>query len=182
MARKSKKTAIVAMPTEGEALLIAEHKTAVAELVADAIAEVEADHAADHEGPSAPRGRSVVPLGYKKKYATRAVTAGQTSKAAKRQCSDWLALELLAECVPDGKTFALNRFLDILEANGVKDPLDRWPSRTNGWEGRIRMSGGVLLRGIVAKSGEFRTPEATVRLAEIPEAASFLAKWDGRNS
>jgi hypothetical protein len=180
MTRKTRKAQpMVAMPTEGEALLAAETNAAVAELVADAIEEVEADHAADHEGPSAPRGKSVVPLGYKKVYATRAVVAGQTSKAAKRQCGDWLAKELLAECVPDGKTFDLPRFLAILEANGID--AARWPSRSNGWEGRLRMSGAIVLRGVVGRSGEFRTPEATIRLAELPEAANFLAKWDGRN-
>lgn len=145
--------------------------------VAEAIAEVEAEHDADE----AKRGKSVVPLGYKKTYATRAVLAGQTSKAAKRQNGDWLAQELLAECVPDGKRFDLARFLAIFEANTGTDAMARWPNRNNGWEGRLRMSGAIVLRGVVAKSGVFRTPDSETNLAELPEAAGFLAKWDGRN-
>jgi hypothetical protein len=43
------------------------------------------------------------------------------------------------------------------------------------------MSGAIVLRGVVGKSGVFRTPEAEIRLADLPEAASFLTKWDGRN-
>ena len=158
-------------------VLECENAEAGAELAA-VLAQVEAEHDADEQK----RGKSVVPLGYKKTYATRAVLAGQTSKAAKRQNGDWLAQELLAECVPDGKTFDLARFLAIFEANTGTDALTRWPNRNSGWEGRLRMSGAIVLRGVVAKSGVFRTPDGEVRLAEIPEAASFLARWDGRNS
>jgi hypothetical protein len=172
---------IVPMPTEGELALVTERAEATNQLVAEAIAEAEADHVADHEEPNAPRGKSVVPLGYKKTYAERAVRSGLTSKAAKRQNGDWLAQELLAECVPDGKTFDLARFCAICEANGVGDPMVRWPNRNNGWEGRLRMSGAIVLRGLVAKSGVFRTPDTELRLAELPEAGAFLAKWDGRN-
>jgi hypothetical protein len=113
------------------------------------------------------RPRSVVPAGYKAAYAARAMARGETSKAAKRQNGDWLAKELLAECVPDGKTFDMMRFLDILEANGVSDPLNRWPNRNKGWEGRLRMSGAIVLRGLVKKAGVLVTPDTTI---EVPES------------
>jgi hypothetical protein len=134
-----------------------------------------------HEADETKRGKSVVPLGYKKTYAQRAVAAGRTTKAAKRSNGDWLAQELEAECVRDGHKFDLSRFLAILEANGIGNALERWPNRNNGWEGRLRMSGAIVLRGIVCRAGIFRTPENETRLADDPNAAAMLTKWDGRN-
>jgi hypothetical protein len=120
------------------------------------------------------RARSVVPSGYKRAYATRAVLRGATTRAAKRANGDWLARELEAECVSDGKTFDFDRFVAILEANGI-DPA-RWPNRNNGWQGRLRMSGAIVLRTIVRASGVLRTPDGETNLHDLPEAASFLAK------
>jgi hypothetical protein len=113
------------------------------------------------------RARSVVKAGYKNAYEAAAKARGATTKAAKRANGDWLAQELEAECVSmDGK-FALARFVAILEANGIADPLGRWPNRNTGWEGRIRMSGSCVLRGILRKTGVFRTAEG----AEIDASA-----------
>jgi hypothetical protein len=131
--------------------------------------------------------KTVVPVGYKTAYRARAAAMGLTSKAHKRSNCDWLAQELAEECVGKGGIFALPRFLAIFFANTGTDALARWPSRTNGWEGRLRMSGAIVLRGVVGKSGVFRTPESETKLGELAAngdslAAEFLAKWDGRNS
>ena len=129
------------------------------------------------------RPKTVVPVAYKAQYRAKAIAMGRTSKAAKRSNNDWLAQELEGECI--GKNgFDLPRFVAILEANGVD--ANRWPSRTNGWEGRLRMTGAIVLRGVVGKSGIFRTPESTTNLHEIAQedalVREFLAKHDGRNS
>ena len=129
------------------------------------------------------RPKTVVPVAYKAQYRAKAIAMGRTSKAAKRSNNDWLAQELEGECIGKGGVFDLSRFVAILEANGVD--ANRWPSRTNGWEGRLRMTGAIVLRGVVGKSGVFRTPEATINLHEIAQedalVREFLAKHDGRN-
>jgi hypothetical protein len=117
------------------------------------------------------RPKSVVPAGYKRKYAYRAVSNGYTTRAAKRANGDWLARELEAECVQDGKTFDMERFLTIYNLNTGEDALVRWSNRNNGWQGRLRMSGAIVLRGIVRKTGVLITPDTTI---EAP--ASFTAK------
>lgn len=132
------------------------------------------------------RPKTVVPVGYKAAYRARAAALGRTSKASKRSNSDWLAQELESECIGKSGAFDLQRFLAIFSANTGEDALVRWPSRTNGWEGRLRMSGAIVMRGVVGKRGTFRTPEGEVSLTELANegdslAGSFLAKWDGRN-
>jgi hypothetical protein len=135
------------------------------------------------EAPKAPGPKTVVPVGYKTAYRAKAQAMGRLSKASKRSNSDWLAQELEAECIRENGAFDLDRFLAIFAANGGGDALARWPNRNNGWEGRLRMSGAIVLRGIVGKTGVFRTPESEVRLAEVDDALAraFLAKHDGRN-
>lgn len=117
------------------------------------------------------RPKSVVPAGYKRKYAYRAVSNGYTTRAAKRANGDWLARELEAECVQDGKTFDMERFLAIYKLNTGEDALARWSNRNNGWQGRLRMSGAIVLRGVVRKTGVLITPDTTI---EAP--ASFTAQ------
>jgi hypothetical protein len=151
------------------------HKQAKAETEAAIEAEVQATEAIIEEAgveiddpvveQDIRRAKSVVPSRYKAKYAIAAVQRGQTTRAAKRCNGDWLAQELVAECVPDGKTFDFDRFVAILEANGI-DPA-RWPNRSNGWQGRLRMSGAIVLRGIVKATGVLVTPDTTI---EVPES------------
>ena len=132
------------------------------------------------------RPKTVVPVGYKAAYRARAAAMGRTSKAAKRSNSDWLAQELEAECIGKGGVFDLPRFLAIFSANTGEDATVRWPNRNNGWEGRLRMSGAIVLRGVVGKRGVFRTPDGETDLHELaksePLVREFLAKHDGRNS
>ena len=130
--------------------------------------------------------KTVVPVAYKAAYRAKAAALGLAGKAHKRSNCDWLAQELASECVRKG-VFDLPRFLAIFEANTGEDATARWPSRTNGWEGRLRMSGAIVLRGVVGKRGTFRTPEGETNLAELATqgdalASEFLAKHDGRNS
>lgn len=136
--------------------------------------------------PEAHKPKTVVPTGYKNAYRARAAAMGRTSKAAKRSNSDWLAQELEAECIGKGGAFDLSRFLAIFTANTGEDALARWPSRTNGWEGRLRMSGAIVMRGVVGKRGTFRTPDGETDIAALARegdelAGAFLARWDGRN-
>lgn len=126
--------------------------------------EVTQTVAETHDKATAPH--SVVRPGYKRAYARKALTEGRTSKADKRCNGDWLARELIAECEEDG-IFSLPRFCAICEANGVGDPMARWPNRNNGWEGRLRMSAGIVLRAIVRKRHVLVTPDTTV---QVPEA------------
>lgn len=133
------------------------------------------------------RPKTVVPVGYKAAYRANAAKLGRTSKAAKRSNSDWLAQELEAEVIGKGGVFDLPRFLAIFSANTGEDALARWPNRNNGWEGRLRMSGSIVLRGVIGKRGVFRTPEGTeTNLVELANEGdtlvrAFLAKHDGRN-
>ena len=135
-------------------------------VVEAAIAEAIEQHKEDEKL----RGKSVVPLGYKTAYARRAAEQGRLTKAAKRANGDWLARELEAECIEMGK-FNMFRFLEICKANGIANPMERWPNRNNGWEGRLRMSAAIVLRGIVRKAGFLVTPEG----AKIEASAEFLA-------
>lgn len=159
MARKSNK----AQTAQLEVATIDDATYAEAETMNSQIAEALAKVVADHAEGEKVRGKSVVPLGYKKKYAIRAVTEGRTTKAAKRANGDWLAKEMEAECI-EGGVFRLDRFLTILELNGIDH--SRWPNRNVGWEGRLRMSGAIVLRGIVKQTGVLRTPDTEVQVPE----------------
>jgi hypothetical protein len=132
------------------------------------------------EPTHAPAPKTVVKVAYKHRYQDRARARGLTDKASKRGNGDWLQRELQAETVGKDGKLDLGRFIAILDANGVD--YSRWKREGHGWEGRFRMSGSLVLRGIVGKTATFRTPEQTVDLSKIAsegdaEAAAFLAKW-----
>jgi hypothetical protein len=179
MAKNAHKTAAPAPAIQEEAILVlAEQQTSEA-IVESAVALLQAD-GDENTAETVVRARSVVPKAYKATYAVRALARGDNSKAAKRANGDWLARELQAECVQDGKTFDLQRFLAICDANGV-DALARWPNRNAGWEGRLRMSGAIVLRGIVGKTGVLRTPDGETDVRSLASegdevAAAFVAK------
>src|SRR3954465_14044376 len=75
--------------------------------------EIDAEVAEDVAKPA-----SVVRSAYKAKYAQRAAEAG-LGKKAQRSCWDWLAQTLAGECLDDAAKISIDRFLSILEANGV---------------------------------------------------------------
>jgi hypothetical protein len=181
MARKNK---MAAQAAEVEAL-VAQGETygeAMLEVHGDAPDDFDDPRLADEDGTLlserlAPK--SVVKTGYKRAYQDRAEARGARDKASKRGCGDWLQRELQAETIVSG-AFDFTRFVAILDANGVDH--SRWATAGNGWQGRFRMSGSIVLRGRVGKSGVFRTPDSehnVARLAEQgdAEAAAFLAKW-----
>jgi hypothetical protein len=107
-----------------------------------AIAEIEAQIALP---------KSVVLPKYKVRYKERAQAAGLKGKAAKRSNWDWLAQELAAACLtPKGK-LKLDEFEALMAANGVDTA--KWPNRSPGWEGRLRMTARLALQRIVAETG-----------------------------
>jgi hypothetical protein len=124
--------------------------------------------------------KTVVKVVYKHRYQDQAKARGATDKASRRGNGDWLQRELQAECNDKKGNFNLDHFEAILAANGVDS--SRWNRTTRGWEGRVRMSGSLVLRGVVGKSGVLRTPTGTTNVVEIAEggddlAKAFLAKW-----
>ena len=117
------------------------------------------------------RKRSVVKPVYKAKYAERAKAAGIRSKVAQRSAWDWLAQELAAEVLDEKQKLIVDRFLALLDANGVDH--SRWTNRSKGWEGRLRMTGRLALQKRVAETGVLITPEG----ASIEAPADWVAKF-----
>jgi hypothetical protein len=123
--------------------------------------------------------KTVVKTRYKHVYQDRAKAAGRTDKASKRGNGDWLQRELQAETM-SGDRFDVERFIEIMDANGVD--YSRWNRTTRGWEGRFRMSGSIVLRGRVGKSGILHMPNGPVNVQQLADegdedARAFLAKW-----
>jgi hypothetical protein len=130
--------------------------------------------------PKAPAPKTVVKTVYKHRYQDQARARGATDKVSKRGNGDWLQRELQAETVGKDGKLDLEAFKAILDCNGAD--YGRWKQEGHGWEGRFRMSGSLVLRGIVGKSGLFRTPTHTVNVQQLADegnddAAAFLAKW-----
>ena len=123
--------------------------------------------------------KSVVAQSYKIRYAERAVSArgkkGVDKKVVADSCGDWLALELAALVRPTKKSkLDVKRFCDILEANGI-DPT-KWCTPTPNWQGRLRMTGGLALRAIVAEAGEMAIPsEDGITTIRAPKA--WCDRW-----
>jgi hypothetical protein len=117
------------------------------------------------------RKNSVVKAKYKVRYATRAKEAGLKKKRAQRSAWDWLAQTLAGECLDSKDRIAIDRFLSILDANGVDH--SKWTNRAKGWEGRLRMTGRLALQRVVAESGVLRTADGET--LEAP--AEWVAKY-----
>lgn len=115
--------------------------------------QTEGDLAKDGEEEKVPN--SVVKDKFKTRYIENAKAAGETSKAAKRSNWDWLAQTLAEHCLGDKGKIDINKFVDILDANGVDH--SRWTNRNKGWEGRFRMTGRVALQKIVAQNNLLKT-------------------------
>ena len=157
MIKKHKPADVVVLP---EALPLPEAPTLadVVELHPDVVEDIERKH-------------SVVKPVYKAKYAERAKSAGIRSKVAQRSAWDWLAQELAAEVLDEKQKLIVDRFLALLDANGVDH--SRWINRSKGWEGRLRMTGRLALQKRVAESGVLITPEG----ASIEAPADWVAKF-----
>lgn len=117
------------------------------------------------------KARSVVKTVYKERYAERAVGAGLKRKAAQRSTWDWLAATLAGECLDKKDRIDIDRFLSVLDANGVDH--SRWKNRSKGWEGRLRMTGRLALQRVVAEAGTLKTADGET--LEAP--AEWVAKY-----
>lgn len=127
--------------------------------------EIDPEVAADNE-----KARSVVAVGYKRRYAERAANAGHKRKAAQRSAWDWLAETLAGEVLGAKDRLDVDRFLALLDANGVDH--SRWQNRSKGWEGRLRMTGRLALQRVVAEAGVLRTADGE----ELEAPAAWIAK------
>jgi hypothetical protein len=104
------------------------------------------DAAADEAEPE-PSG-SVV----KEEYRARYAEMGHPT-----HCGDWLAEFLNERCiVGDGKETDLGRFEAICNANEIS--LAKYNRTTNGWQGRLRMTGRNLLKAVVVRTGFILVP------------------------
>ena len=129
--------------------------------LADVI-EIDAEVATDNAKPN-----SVVRRAYKEKYAERNKADG---KRAQRSCWDWLAQSLAGECLDDKAKISIEKFLHVLELNGVDH--SRWTNRNKGWEGRLRMTGRLALQKVVAQTGVLK-----VDGDELEAPAEWVAKF-----
>jgi hypothetical protein len=114
---------------------------------------------------------SVVGVAYKTRYATRASEGGIARKAAQRSAWDWLAQTIAGECLDKKDRISIERFLALLDANGVDH--SRWTNRNKGWEGRLRMTGRLALQRVVAEAGVLQTADGE----ELEAPAEWVAKY-----
>jgi len=117
------------------------------------------------------KANSVVGVAYKHRYAQRAAGAGLKRKAAQRSAWDWLAQTIAGECLDDKDRISIERFLALLEANGVDH--SRWTNRNKGWEGRLRMTGRLALQRVVAEAMVLKTADGE----ELEAPADWVAKY-----
>jgi hypothetical protein len=122
---------------------------------------------------------SVVKDKFKTKYIENAIAQGVTHKAAKRSNWDWLSQQIAAFCLNDKHSIDIDKFLSLLDANGVDH--SKWTNRNRGWEGRLRMTGRVALQKVVAESGWLKFPD-TDEASDISELAppDWRAKYKAK--
>jgi hypothetical protein len=128
--------------------------------------EVEEDNA---------KKNSVVLPKYKHRYAERAIANGDKRKCVQRSAWDWLAQTLAAQCLNKAQKIDIVKFCKVLELNGIDH--SRWPNRSKGWEGRLRMTGRLALQRVVAESGQMAIigDEGEHDVVEAP--AEWIAKY-----
>lgn len=107
------------------------------------------------------RSRSVVPPKNKAHYREKATAAGRRDKAAYRSCDDWLARQLakLVLSTDKKRQISVPDFEALLDANGVVHA--HWNRTSPGWQGRLRMTGGIVLRKTVANRGTLLLVDGT---------------------
>ena len=114
--------------------------------------------------------RSVVAVGYKTKYAERGASLarkpkGVATKVLQRGCNDWMHHEIAKLCNDEKGKLRVGTFEALLEANGIENHKT-WNRTTKGWEGRLRMSGSMVLRRVVAEAdGEMVLPDGATAKA-----------------
>jgi hypothetical protein len=110
--------------------------------------------------------RSVVKVAYKLKYKLRAKEQGLRGKAAKRSTWDWVAQRMAEQTLTKKAKTDVPALYDFLHVNEVD--TSSWTNRSPGWEGRLRMTGGLALRRIVAERGTLFLRDGDE--IEVPEA------------
>ena len=115
---------------------------------ADAKGEEPAEEPEAEEPDEEPEEKSVV----KREYRARYAEMGHPTT-----CGDELANLLNNLCLTKGGAIDMPRFEAICEANGVD--LSKYNRTTNGWQGRLRMTGRNILAGrVFAAGGVVLTP------------------------
>jgi hypothetical protein len=119
---------------------------------------------------------SVVKREYKIKYKIRAAANGLKGKVAKRSTWDWLAQIMAEQTLNKNKKTDVDALYEFFDINEVDH--SNWTSRTPGWEGRLRMTGGLALRRIIAERGTLWLRDGSE--VEVPEEelARLRAKYD----
>lgn len=110
-----------------------------------------------------PEVHSVVDGKYKARYRERAANMARkpkdvSQKAMARSTCDWLAVELARRVLTQDKKAKLivEKLEAILDANGINHA--KWNRTTPGWQGRLRMTGSIALRRVVAENNELALP------------------------
>jgi len=121
--------------------------------------------------------KSVVARKFKIRYKMLAKERGDKSKAAKRSKWDWLAQQLAELTLTPKAKLDLDRFEALMIANDVD--CSRWPNRNNGWEGRLRMTAGLVLRKEMAEraDGILKLADGTERQMPQDELDALVAKY-----
>ena len=100
--------------------------------------------------------RSIVAPTFKTRYHDRAaemkrVPKGLNKKVLGRGCGDWLHRTLALHTLTEKGDLDVALLEAILTENGVKH--EHWNRTTNGWQGRLRMTGRLALQRVVAEHG-----------------------------
>ena len=120
--------------------------------------------------------RSVVGRKYKIRYRDRAREAGLRGKAAKRSAWDWLAQVMAEQTLTKKAKTDVDALFAFFHANGLD--TDRWPNRAPGWEGRLRMTGGLALRRQMAETGTLFLRDGTRLEVPADELVRLRTKFD----
>ena len=121
--------------------------------------------------------KSVVDRRFKVQYKLAARERGDKSKAAKRSKWDWLAQQMAELTLTDKAKLRVEEFEALMAANGVD--CNRWPNRSAGWEGRLRMTAGLVLRKQMAEAadGVLKLADGSERQMPEAELAALVAKY-----
>lgn len=119
--------------------------------------------------------RSVVPRKYKTLYKTKAQARGDKGKAAKRSIWDRFAQIAKEETLNDDEKTDVAKLMAFLEANQIDH--SKWDSRSNGWQGRLRMTGVNVLRRKTAELGFFYRANGEQIVLSEQEMAALVNKF-----
>lgn len=133
---------------------------------------IDPEEGAEEEEPEA--SGSIVKPTYRKVYAE--------VSSNKQTCGDWLAEQLVADTVDGEGKLDMEALVFIFEANNV-DMNAKWAqarhTQSQGWRGRFRMSGRIVLEKLVALNGVYHGPEGAIKPdAEwLADTRTKHAKW-----